>query len=202
MATTTPTLTEIREAAQRLADARRQTVARAKLLEEDVRAAVLPVYEGHRPGIDAAAEEEVAARDILQALLDGAPGLFVKPRSLVVDGVRCGYRKEADGLEIDDAAAVIGRIRSLPELADLVDVLVRTEETLNLGALDELSPKILRRIGARRVVGADASFITFGDTDVEKMAKAILADAAKRQGEEEPKAKKGKTKAGKAKEAA
>lgn len=188
------TLTQIRDAAQRLADARRQSVARAKLLEEAVRNAVLPVYAGHRVGIDAAAEEEVAARDTLQALLDGASGLFQKPRSLVVDGVRCGYRKEADGLDFDDAAAVIARIRSLPDLADLVGVLIRTEETLNVGAVDELDPKILRRIGVRRVIGSDASFILFGDTDVEKMAKAILSDAVKRQGEDEPKAKKAKAK--------
>lgn len=188
------TLIQIREAAQRLADARRQSLTRAQLLEEAIRSVVEPIYDAHRSGIDVAAEEEAAAQRDLQALIDSAPNLFAKPRSMAVDGVKCGYRKEADGLDWDDEAAVISRIRSLPDLADLVGVLVRTVETINVAALEELEAKQLRQIGVRRVIGGDASFISYTESDVEKMVKAILADAAKRQGEEEVKPKKRKAK--------
>lgn len=189
-----PEITEIRAAAQRLATAHRESVSRATVLETAINAAITPLYWQHHAGLDAAAEEEAAAKADLQKLLDAAPQLFSRPRSSTVDGVKFGYRKQEDALDWDDEASVITRIRALPELADLAAVLVRTEEALNIGSLTELTAAQQRKIGVRRISGIDQSFISFGDSDVEKMVKAILADAAKRQGEDEAPKKKGKTK--------
>lgn len=189
----TVTITEIRAAAQRLADAHRESVSRAKAVEGAISAAIPPIYEQHRAGLDTAAEEEAAAKADLQRLVDAAPQLFSKPRSIAVDGVKCGYRKGEDTLDWDDEAAVITRLRALDLLA-LNPVLVRTEESINVAALAELDGNELRRAGVRRIPGVDQSFISFTDSDVEKMVKAILADATKRQGDEEAPKKKGKAK--------
>lgn len=188
------TLTKIRAAAQRLADAHRGSVAHATALEHALAQAATPIYAAHRAGIDAAAAEEAEANAELQRLIDAAPQLFYRPRSITVDGVKCGYRKDQDGIEYDDEAAVIARIRALPELAEMAPVLIRTEEHLNREAIDMIDPLQRRRAGIRSVTGADQSFIAFSDTDVEKLVKAIMADASKRQGEDEPK-KKAKRKA-------
>jgi hypothetical protein len=191
----TPTIIEIRTAAQRLADAHRESVSRATVLESALNKAITPIYAMHRAGLDAAAEEEAAAKADLQRLVDAAPQLFNKPRSIAQDGVKTGYRKGEDTLDWDDDAMVITRIRALPELAEMADVLVRTEETLNVAALAELDGNLRRRLGLRLIPGIDQSFISFTDSDVEKMVKAILSDAAKRQGEDEkPATKKGKAK--------
>lgn len=190
----TPTITEIRAAAQRLADAHRESVSRATALESAISEAITPIYAMHRTGIDAAAEEEAAAKADLQRLVDAAPQLFLRPRSIAQDGVKCGYRKGEDSLDWDDDAMVITRIRALTNLADLEPLLIRTEETLNVSALAELDGNELRRIGVRRIPGVDQTFIAFTDSDVEKMVKAILADATKRQGEDEAPKKKGKVK--------
>lgn len=188
-------LTDIRAAAQRLADAHRESITRATALENAISTAITPIYAMHRTGLDAAAEEEAAARADLQRLVDGSPQLFIRPRSLTLDGVKCGYRKSEDTLDWDDDAAVITRIRALPELAELAPVLIRTEESLNNAALAELDGMARRRLGIRLVSGIDQPFISFGDNDVEKMVKAILADAAKRHGEDDaPTKKKGKAK--------
>ncbi|RIX47465.1 MAG: hypothetical protein D3M94_07270 [Rhodocyclales bacterium GT-UBC] len=187
-------MTEIRAAAQRLADAHRESISRAKLLETELNQAITPIYALHRAGLDAAAEEEAAAHADLKALVDGAPQLFKKPRSIAQDGVKCGYRKAEDALDWDSDDQVITRIRAFPELADMAAVLIRTEESLNVSALQELDAKFRRKIGVRLIEGIDQSFISFSDSDVEKMVKAILADAAKRQGEDEPVKKKGKAK--------
>lgn len=196
------TINEIRAAAQRLADAHRESVSRATALENELNAAVSPIYAAHRIGLDAAAEEESAAKAILQELIDGAPQLFSRPRSILVDGVKSGYRKAEDELDWDDATMVINRIRALPELADMAPVLIRTEESINVAALSELSATLRKRIGVRLIEGIDKSFIAFADTDVEKLVKAILADAAKRQDDDTPKKAKGKAKLTKSKEVA
>ncbi|WP_153117406.1 hypothetical protein [Rhodocyclus tenuis] len=185
---TTATITEIRAAAQRLADAHRQSVTRATALEHALSEAAAPIYAAHRPAIDEAAAHEAECQAELQALIDGAPQLFARPRSILVDGVKCGYRKAEDGIDYDDEAAVIKRIKAL--LPDQSDLLVRSQESINVEAVAQLDSAVRRQIGIRSVSGADASFISFTDTDVEKLVKAILADAAKRQGEDEkPKAK-------------
>lgn len=191
---TTITLDNIRASAERLAAAHVATTARASLLQDEIKTAVTPIYERHRSGLDAAAEEEARARDDLQQLLEAAPQLFKKPRSLVINGVRAGYRKEEDSLDFADEKAVIARIRAL--YPDLADLLIRSEESLVLDALPQLDAKARRSVGISLITGADRSFITVGDSDVEKLAKTLIADAIRRVGEEEApaKGKKGKAK--------
>ncbi|MFZ2269073.1 MAG: host-nuclease inhibitor Gam family protein [Azonexus sp.] len=187
------TITEIRAAAQRLADAHRESVSRATALENELNKAVTPIYAAHRTGLDTAAEEEASAKADLQALVDAAPQLFSRPRSILVDGVKCGYRKGEDQLDWDDDATVINRIRALA--LDEESVIIRTEESINVAALVALDGNDLRRIGVRRIPGIDQNFISFTDTDVEKLVKAILADTAKRQDSDDaPKKAKGKAK--------
>ena len=191
---TTITLDNIRAAAERLAAAHVATTARASLLQDEIKTAVMPIYVRHRSGLDAAAEEEALARDELQRLLDAAPQLFKKPRSILVNGVRAGYRKEEDSLYFADEKGVIARIRAL--LPDQADLLIRTEESLVLDALPQLDAKDRGAVGISLITGADRSFVTIGDSDVEKLAKTLIADAIRRVGEEDtpPKGKKGKAK--------
>jgi hypothetical protein len=187
------TLATIRTAAERLAAAHVATTARASLLQDEIKTAVTPIYDRHRTGLDAAAEEEARARDELQQLLEGAPQLFTKPRSFVINGVRAGYRKEEDSLFYADETAVIARIRAL--IPDQADLLIRTEESLVADALPQLDGNARRRVGISLITGVDRAFITIGDSDVEKLARTLIADAIRRVGDEEaaPK-KKGKAK--------
>ena len=192
-----PTITEIRAAAQRLADARRESTTRATALEHALAEAAAPIYKVHRAGIDAAAADEAEAYAWLLALVETSPGEFKRPRSLVVDGVETGYRKEQDSLDFDSEEAVIARIFALEEFSALAQALVRVERHLNIDAVETLDAGQRRLLGIRTVSGADQPFISFSDTDVEKLVKAILADAQKRQGDQ---ADTGKAKSKKRKE--
>lgn len=178
------TLTEIRAAAQRLADARRDSTVRATALEHALSQAAAPIYNAHRPGIDEAAALEAEAHAELLALVSANPGDFKRPRSILVDGVKAGFRKEQDGYDFDDEDAVIARIKVLREFGALAQALVRTEQHLNLEAVEMLDAGQRRCLGIRSVSGADQPFISFADTDVEKLVKAILTDAKKRQGDD------------------
>ncbi len=178
------TLADIRTAAERLAVANREMTIRAKAQEEAIAALVAPIAERHRPGLEAAAEERARAHEDLMALLERAPALFSgKKRSLTVDGVRAGYRKQEDTIDWEDDAQVIHRIRSL--LADQEAVLIRTEESLVVDAIAQLDATTLRQIGARRMPGIDQPFITVGESDVDKLVKTIMASIASRVGEED-----------------
>lgn len=107
--------------------------------------------------------------------------------------MRAGYRKAEDGLDWPDDATLITRIRAyVPEQAE---VLIRTQETIVADALAQLEPKTLQALGVRIVSGADNPFVTIGDSDVDKIVKAILADAERRIGEaDKPVTKKAKAK--------
>jgi len=186
-------LEDIRAAAQRLANAHNDTAGTAALLNAEIKAAIAPILDRYKGTIDTYAVAEAASRARLDCLLTDAPNLFVKPRSLAVDGVRCGYLKAPDTLDWDDDEIVIARIKALrPDLAPL---LIRSRESLVVDALTGLDAKTLIAFGIRTITGVDASFITVGDNDAEKLTRIVIAAAADRQGEDAtPKAKKGKAK--------
>lgn len=190
---TTPTLDDIRAAADRLAVAHTATTARAALCQDEIKSAIQPIYDRHRGGMDAAAEEEATAHRALLNLLDAAPQLFDKPRSISVNGVRAGYRKSEDTLDWGDDAALIKRIRAL--LPAQADLLIRTEETLVIDVLAQLPAAAHQKLGINRITGADNPFVSIGAADVEKLAQALIADALRRRGEDDkPITRKGKAK--------
>lgn len=189
-----PELMAIRDVSQRLAAANRELTARAEAQKREIAEVVLPITERHRAGIDLAAAERAELETELLALVQAAPSLFVKPRSISVDGVKCGYRKEEDGMDWDDEQAVIARIDDLhPELYHL---LVRETKSIVVDALSQLEARQLRQVGVRLVSGADRAFVSIGESEVDKLVKAIVSDAHRRIADDDgPKPKKVKAKA-------
>ena len=193
----TTTLAEIRAAAEILANAHNDTSGCAALLQAEIKGAIAPILANYKATLDVYAAAEAVAYHKLDQLLVAAPQLFAKPRSLSVDGVRCGYMKAADSLDWDSDAAVIARIKALRE--DLAPLVIRTQESLVVDALAGVDSQDLVTFGVRTITGADNSFITVSDNDAEKLTKLVIAAAASRQGEEDkPKAAKVKAKVGKA----
>lgn len=191
------TLEQIRAAAQHLANRRNDTQACSALLNGEIKAAIAPVLERYRQTIDGYAEAEAAALKTLDELLMAAPNLFIRPRSLEIDGVKAGFKKEPDALDWDSDAEVIARIKALR--ADLAPVLIRTSESLVIDALAQCDADLLRLLGIRTITGADRRYIVINDNDAEKLTKIVIKDAQRRQGEDEaaPKARsKAKAKVG------
>ena len=186
-------LEDIRRAAEILANAHNDTAACAAMMQAEIKAAIAPVFARYKETLDGYARAESMARDYLDALLMAAPNLFSKPRSLTVDGVSCGYKRAPDTVDWADDAEVVARIKAIkPELAP---ILIRTAESLVVDAIAGLDIETRAILGLRTITGADNRYITIGDNDVEKLAKLVIADAARRQGEDDtPKAKTGKAK--------
>ena len=196
--TTNPiTLADIRFLAERLSAAHNDTTGCAALMQAEIKNAIAPILARYKTTLDGYAAAEAAAHAVLTDALACSPHLFVKPRSLAVDGVKAGYRKAEDTLDWDEDEVVARRIGAL--LPQHYDLLVRTQVSLVVDALVTLDAENLRRIGVRTVTGADSHFITVGDNDAEKLTKLVIAAAAARQGDDDkPRTAKGKAKAGKA----
>lgn len=191
------TLAQIRGAAEYLSARHNDTAGCAALLQAEIKGAIAPILERYKTTLDQYAAAEAEAHAWLSDLLIRAPHLFIKPRSLAVDGVKAGYRKAEDTLDWDDDEVVAKRIGAL--FPQHYDLLVRTKVSLVLDALVTLDAENLRRIGVRTVAGADQHYIVVGDNDAEKLTKLVIAAAASRQGEDDkPRAAKGKAKAVKA----
>lgn len=191
------TLADIRTAAEYLAARHNDTTGCAALMQAEIKGAIAPILAEYKDTLDRYAAAEAVAYASLADLLVRAPQLFVKPRSLAVDGVKAGYRKAEDTLDWDDEAVVAKRIAAL--LPQQYDLLVRTHTSLVIDSLTALDADDLKKIGVRTVTGVDSHYITVGDNDAEKLTKMVIAAAAARQGDDDkPKVSKGKAKAGKA----
>lgn len=113
-----------------------------------------------------------AAYDRLTAAVAGAPGLFAKPKSVILHGIKLGYRKGSGKIEWDDDDAVMKLIRK--HCPDLVDVLIQKKEKPLKGPLGELSADILKKLGITVEDTADVPFAALADGDSQKMIKALL----------------------------
>lgn len=113
--------------------------------------------------------------DALKSLIEDAPGCFIKPRSVVLHGIKLGFMKGKGKIEWDDADQVVRLIKKcFPEQAD---VLIATSEKPVKEALNGLTSAELKRLGISVTAGSDAVFIKPADSAVDKMVDALLKDA-------------------------
>ena len=101
-------------------------------------------------------------------------GMFSKPRTRVLEGVRIGVKKQPGRVEVSDEAHCISLIRK--HLTDKAEQLIRTRESLDKAVLRSLDAQELELIGARTVPGED-EIIAGTDGDVDALLAALLADA-------------------------
>lgn len=128
-------------------------------------------------GIKSAAATATDLQAQLRSAIEGAPELFVRPRTFCLHGIKVGYQKGKGKLDWDDNAKVVGLIRKhLPEQAE---VLIITEEIPSADAMANLDVKALARIGVRCEGTGDQVVIKASDTAVDKFVKKLLSEGAK-----------------------
>lgn len=110
--------------------------------------------------------------DELLALVTESPKLFVKPKSVVMHGIKAGYKKEKGKISFADEAKTIELIRKhLPALAD---TLIITTEKPSKEAINSLDVAKLKKIGATVTSDSDVAFITEPSSDVDKIVNALI----------------------------
>ena len=170
-------LAEIEALTRRYASAR--TVLRGRM--DGLQAEVDAARRRRLPGIRKAVAAAAAARDALQAAISGHPDAFVRPRTLVVEGVRIGFVKQKGRLVFADRERVVALIRRhFPEQAE---VLVKVTEAPVRAALARLPASDLKRLGVSVEETGDAVVIKPTDSETDKLVAALLDDADRSGGE-------------------
>jgi hypothetical protein len=164
------TMQQIEQKAMKLA-AVRDALAGTHMAHEEEAAALLKKY---RPRLLKLTAEFKAAADELQQAVAQAPALFVKPRSVILHGIKAGYQKGKGKLSWEDDEQLCKLIRK--QQPDLVEVLIKVTETPVKAALNELPAADLRKLGIEVEDTGDVPFVKLADTEIAKTIKALLKD--------------------------
>lgn len=164
-------LNDIERLAKKYAEAREHLAAIVAAMNEGIE----EIKRDNMKRLKKAVAEAAEHHDALKALIEEAPNLFVKPRSVVLHGIKLGYQKGKGKIEWDDADQVVRLIKKhFPEQADL---LIATSEKPAKEALASLTASELKKLGISVTDGGDAVFIKPADSAVDKMVDALLRDA-------------------------
>jgi hypothetical protein len=165
------TLTDIETQAKRYADARDKVAGIVTALNDGIEALKRAEMPRLKKAIAAAAEHH----DALKTLIEAAPELFQKPKTVIFHGLRLGLMKGKGGIAWDDADAVIAAIQKhLPEQAE---ALIRWTGKPLKEAINQLDVATLKKIGCRVVDTGEQVVIKPVDSAVDKMVDALMKDA-------------------------
>ena len=116
----------------------------------------------------------ITLRDQLHAAIDGARGLFVRPKTRTFHSIKVGLRKQIGEVTLDDEERVIKRIRETLK-ADQAELLIRVRESVDKNMVRELVPADLKALGIRIEDDSDVVVIKPQDGGVAKLVDALLA---------------------------
>jgi len=175
----TTTLEDLQKRASQLSQLRDKLAALLATLQGEIDT----VKNGHMAAIRRAARQITQQHKELSEQIAANHGLFAKPRSYVVDGLKFGLQKQKGRMSWDDDAELCRRI------ADLADKGLLTEEQAALcvknrpkpvaSALEQLDAKLLKRLGITVEADTDAPLIKSVDSEVEEAVNAMIKEATK-----------------------
>ena len=166
------TMEDILALARRFAAARGATEA----LAEDIKAVQRKALGGRLRALRHRIAEQAASEDALSAAILARPDLFVSPRTIAVDGIRFGLRKQPGTISLADDAQTIRRLRA--RFPDRAEALIRVRESLDRSALRKLPAGELAQIGVTIANAADEVTIAATPGDLDRVVAALLDDHA------------------------
>lgn len=147
--------------------------ARLEQLIAGLEAELEVVKQKHLRGIKRQAGVVAGCEAELLSLIEEAPELFIRPRTMTLHGVKIGYTASPGRVEFADEAAVIERIKQLR--AKDADTLIRQTEEVNKEALRRLSAAELAQLGCRVAGAGDAVVLKRTGGEVEKLVNKLIA---------------------------
>lgn len=161
------------QSAARLFAAAHSKLAGAVRFVED---AMRRLKRENRPDLLAACKEFEKSGDRLKELLERHRELFDDPKTLMIDGVRVGWRKQKGKLEFAyDADETVARIKKFFG-ETVADRYIRTKEVPDKKALEKLSASDLKKIGVSIVDDGEAPVMEIVEGEVEKALAALLKE--------------------------
>lgn len=170
MTETTP-MTQIEQATQEFRKAYDLLEQRVDALEQEAQA----LKRRRLPGIKSAAQMVAERQSQLAALVERNPGLFEKPRTVTIAGIRVGIQKGKGKIVCDDPETTCRLIRK--HFPDQADALIKVIEKPVLRSLGNMTTAELKRVGAAVTDTGDQIIIKPVDGDVDKLVNALLKEA-------------------------
>lgn len=165
--------TIVRQTDIELADieARMKSLGEARgALEKELQRAdekLAEVRERHAEKLKAAAANVALLEQELLSHVERVPGLFKKPQSIEIDGVRAGWRKGKGRLELPETDKLLKRIGEVLTRAQKQAV-VKVKVTVLKGQLARLPGEILKRLGINVTAAGQEPFISYPKSGLEK----------------------------------
>lgn len=157
--------------AKALRAARDVLAERANALQREIESA----HARKLPGIRKAVADVADADAALKASIVKQPQLFERPRSVVLHGLKFGFRKGSGKITIDDEENVVKLIRK--HFPQQFKVLCETTVKPVKKALQQLSVADLKKIGINVEATGDVPFVSDTAAGVDKLVKALLKSA-------------------------
>lgn len=126
------------------------------------------------PGIRKTLAKVAEAESNLRHAIEESGGLFVKPKTIIFHGIKVGFQKGKGKMSWEDPDVVVSLIKK--HFPDQADILIRTKESPDKKALDDLDVKDLRKLGITVEETGDTVVIKPVVGEVEKMVDAFLKE--------------------------
>lgn len=130
-------------------------------------------------GLRNAVSKTKEAEAALMAAIEANPQCFLKPRTVVLEGVKLGYQKAKGKITWEQDDQVIKLIRK--HFPDAADILIKCTEKPVRDALSNLTAAELKKLGVNITEAGDEVVIKDTTATVDKLVAALL------KGEEETK---------------
>lgn len=166
------TFIEIEQLTKSFSDARQQLTDRVSALEEELQT----IKRRRLPGIKSAVNSVMEKQADLKAAIEDSRGLFIKPRTIIISGIKIGYQKAKGKITWSDDDQVIKLIKK--HLADQADVLIKTTEKPIKDALSNLPSADLKKIGCMVGETGDQVVIKSTDNEIDKFVDALMKEDA------------------------
>jgi phage host-nuclease inhibitor protein Gam len=108
----------------------------------------------------------------LHTLIEAGPGLFIKPRTITIHGIKLGFMSSTGRLEFDDEETVIALIKK--HRKDDADSFIRRKESVNKDALKTLDVADLRKLGCVIEDAGDVVVLKRVAGEVEKLINKLI----------------------------
>ncbi|MBN8885943.1 MAG: hypothetical protein J0I77_09505 [Rudaea sp.] len=166
------TIEEIESAAKVYAGARDELAERVNILREEHEAAKRRRLQGIKNSLERTRE----AYEVLKAAVIDGRGLFDKPKTRILHGIKVGWQKQKGELQIADEKVTIAALRKLFGEEQAAAYIKTTDKPIK-SALQTLSAAELKKCSIAVTNDGEAVLIKAQDSEIDKMVDALLGNA-------------------------
>ena len=164
-------LDKLEDLTREYANQRRQLATSVLELQEKINVIIAQRTVAIKAGVAKTAE----AHDRLKRELDKSPELFVKPRTITIEGIKIGYSQVKAKIDIPNEALTLRKIREKLPKAQAA-LLIRITEQVDHNACIDFTQADLDRLNIDHIPATDKVVIKPVDTEADKVLKRLLKE--------------------------